>query len=169
MSAQSAKSKGSASIEVAPFAFLRFAASRATRPALRVPRPGLSFIHDLVGTKLATHGARAMLFINPRFGTQAPGSLGVYGEGELPFPVKRFAAFRHGDVFFDCTGDALDDVAGMGGDAAGHDPFVDIFHGRQAQMFAGGDVTEEVGTRGSSQGAADSTGDMVVAGSDIGH
>ena len=115
---------------------------------------GLPLIHNFVSTKLPTHSAGAVLFINPGFGSYAACFFGVHGDGELAFPVKLLAALRHGDVLLHGTGYALDDIAGVGSDAAGDDPFVDILHRWQSEVFAGGDVTEEVGTGCSSQCAS---------------
>ena len=103
-----------------------------------------SLIHHLVGTKFPAHGTGAMFFINPRFGPESAGFPGIESELELTFPVELLATFCHGEIFLHRSGDTFDDIAGVGGDAAGHDPFVDILNRWQTQVFAGGNVAEEV-------------------------
>ena len=88
---------------------------------------------------------------------------GIEGEGELPLPVEVLAAPGHGDVLLHGPGNPLDDVGGVGGDAARHHPLVDVLDGGQAQVLAGGDVAEEIGAGGGGDGPADGAGDVVVA------
>jgi len=55
------------------------------------------------------------------------GDTRVEGQGDLPFPVQRFAAAGHLPVAVQRPGQALGDIPGMGGDAAGDDPFAQSF------------------------------------------
>src|SRR5205085_8549247 len=63
---------------------------------------------------------------------------------------------------------AFGQISGVGGDFVGDDAVFDVFLVRQAEVFFGGDVTKHGAAVPADHGGADSAGDVVVAGRDIG-
>src|SRR3954464_7095411 len=66
------------------------------------------------------------------------------------------------------AGDAQGDVGGVGGDAVGDAALLDVVLLRQAEVLLGGDVAEHGRAVVGGGGRADATGDVVVAGEDVG-
>ena len=96
------------------------------------------------------------------------GGLGVQRAGELCIPVQYAAGIAHLVVNVPGVGDALGNVGGVGGDLGGHDALLYVFHIGQCQMLGGGHIAQEGRTAGGCHCAADGSGDVVVAGGDIG-
>src|SRR5579863_8703558 len=97
----------------------------------------------------------------------AAGLVRVHRHRVHPFPVEPLAVARH-LVVPDLGGaHALDEIARVGGDAGGDNAFADVFDVGQAQVLSRGDVAEEVGAGGGRDSAADSAGNVVVAGGDV--
>ena len=65
-------------------------------------------------------------------------------------------------------GDAFGNVGGVGGDLGGHDALLYVLHIGQCQMLGGGHIAQEGRTAGGCHCAADGSGDVVIAGGDIG-
>lgn len=126
-------------------------------------------VHHLVGAVFAAHGAGPVGIGGRGFAAPLPGQGRVDGQGELFFPVEGPSGPGHCRVPFPGARDVLDDVGRMPRQPGRHHPGVDIRCGGQAEVFAGGHVTEEVRPRTRGDCPADGAGDVIVSGRDIRH
>ena len=96
------------------------------------------------------------------------GGLGVQRTGKLCIPVQYAAGIAHLVIDVPGMGDALGNVGGVGGNFGGHDALLYVLHIGQCQMLGGGHIAQEGRTAGGCHCAADGSGDVVIAGGDIG-
>ena len=83
-------------------------------------------------------------------------------------PVHLVTGFGHGVVLLPGVGDALGDVGGVGGDAAGDDSLLHVVQVRQAKMLCRRHIAQEVRTVCRCNGSADGGGDVIIAGGNVG-
>ena len=99
---------------------------------------------------------------------ELPGFIGVQGQVELIFPAKFKARLGQGVVPDLRRRMTLRQVGRMGCYFIGNDPVFHVILIGQSQVFFWRDVAQHRGTVPADHGRADSRGDVIVTGSDIG-
>ena len=84
-------------------------------------------------------------------------------------PVQRGTRLGQFIVTIAGAGDSQGDIGGVSRDFIGHATLLDVILFRQAQMFLWRDVAQHAGAVITGGGGADATGDVVIAGKDVGH
>ena len=124
------------------------------------------FVHNLHGAETSAHGAAFLVTVVPG-GSYLPGMSRVNGFGKLAFPIKIAASFCHPVVPGDSGRKSPCYIGCVGSNAGGDDTHMNILLGRQRQVLCRSHIAEEVGPGHCGKSTADSSSDMVIAGSYI--
>src|SRR5579859_4019355 len=116
------------------------------------------------GTEMSQFGS----FLGKRFVMKLTGSCRVEAQVELVFPAEFKSRFAQGIIARTRRWMAFGQVSSMGRDFVCDHPVFDIFLVGQPEMLLGGNVAEHRTSVPADHGRANSTGNVVVTGRNIG-